>query len=111
MDPAVDAPPVAPFTPARPPVHLLALQGALYVLRKGLGPSGDASPLRAPPGLAHTVSTFAQLFYALHAPDPAQRQRQLAALRDRVETDALLSTHREDAAQALQSLLSFYLHD
>lgn len=104
-------PPVAPFTPARPPVHLLALQGALYVLRKGLGPSGDASPLRAPPGLAHTVSTFAQLFYALHAPDPAQRQRQLAALRDRVETDALLSTHREDAAQALQSLLSFYLHD
>ena len=35
----------------------------------------------------------------------------LAALRDRVETDALLSTHREDAAQALQGLLSFYLHD
>lgn len=104
-------PAAAPFSPAQPPVHLLALQGALYVLRKGLGPCGDASPLHAPPVLAHTVSTFAQLFYALHAPDPAQRQRKLAALRDRVETDALLSTHREDAAQALQGLLSAYLHD
>ncbi len=104
-------PPFAPFTPARPPVHLLALQGALYVLRKGLCPSEEASPLHAPPALAHTVSAFAQLFCALHAPDLAQRRRQLAALRDRVEADALLSMHREDAARALQGLLSVCLHD
>ncbi len=104
-------PPFAPFTPARPPVHLLALQGALYVLRKGLCPSEEASPLHAPPALAHTVSAFAQLFCALHAPDLAQRRRQLAALRDRVEADALLSMHREDTARALQGLLSVCLHD